>query len=157
MKSTPTLLTLLLLGALSASPGRAQTDEPTPPPPPAVEEVPVEAPESPPAPAPEARKERVRDFTAGFSAGASGSGEVVRIGGDVLVAAGEKTTLAGHRSWLRALAFQGDRLFSADYNGKILVWNTADATPRPPMTGSTTTEGITTRSAAPAITAGSIV
>ena len=91
MKTTPTLLPLLLLVALSASPGRAQTDEPTPPPPPAVEEVPVEAPESPPAPAPEARKERVRDFTAGFSAGASGSGEVVRIGGDVLVAAGEKT------------------------------------------------------------------
>jgi len=47
------------------------------------------------------------------------------------LATGEKTTLAGHRSWLRALAFQGDRLFSADYNGKILVWSTADATPRP--------------------------
>lgn len=36
---------------------------------------------------------------------------------------GRKTTLTGHRSWVRAFAFQGDRVFSADYNGKVMVWS----------------------------------
>lgn len=37
----------------------------------------------------------------------------------------KKTELAGHKSWVRALAFQAaDKLlFSGDYTGKILVWN----------------------------------
>src|SRR5947209_14146569 len=35
---------------------------------------------------------------------------------------GLRTEFAGHRSWLRAFAFQGGRLFSGDYNGKILIW-----------------------------------
>lgn len=44
---------------------------------------------------------------------------------------GNKTPLMGHRSWLRALAFRGERLFSGDYNGKLFVWNALEATPRP--------------------------
>src|SRR5262245_15329805 len=41
------------------------------------------------------------------------------------IATSKKTDLAGHKSWVRALAFQAaDKLlFSADYTGKILVWN----------------------------------
>jgi WD40 repeat protein len=37
---------------------------------------------------------------------------------------GKKTLLAGHKSWVRALAFAAREklLFSADYNGRILVW-----------------------------------
>ena len=35
---------------------------------------------------------------------------------------GRRVSLTGHRSWIRPLAFQGNRLFSGDYNGKILVW-----------------------------------
>lgn len=44
---------------------------------------------------------------------------------------GQKRALSGHRSWVRALAFQGDRLFSADWNGKLVVWNYAEEAPRP--------------------------
>jgi WD40 repeat protein len=43
---------------------------------------------------------------------------------------GKKTVLAGHRSWVRALAFAAREkvLFSADWAGQILVWPTeADA------------------------------
>lgn len=42
---------------------------------------------------------------------------------------GGKTVLAGHRSWVRALAFHGQRVFSADYSGQILAWNAQAATP----------------------------
>ena len=40
------------------------------------------------------------------------------------LATGRKTLLAGHRSWVRALAFaaRGKLLFSADYAGRVLVW-----------------------------------
>jgi WD40 repeat protein len=38
------------------------------------------------------------------------------------LASGNRVALSGHRSWIRALAFQGGRVFSGDYNGKILVW-----------------------------------
>lgn len=39
-----------------------------------------------------------------------------------------KTTLNGHRSWVRALTFHtaSRKLLSADYNGRVMVW-TADA------------------------------
>jgi WD40 repeat protein len=45
------------------------------------------------------------------------------------LATGRKTILSGHRSWIRAFAFQGQRVFSADYNGKIMVWPLAAENP----------------------------
>lgn len=47
------------------------------------------------------------------------------------LASDRRVALTGHRSWVRALAFRGERLFSADYNGKLLVWNTAADRPTP--------------------------
>jgi WD40 repeat protein len=40
------------------------------------------------------------------------------------LATGKKTTLAGHKSWVRALAFAGKQkqLITGDYTGKILWW-----------------------------------
>jgi WD40 repeat protein len=47
-----------------------------------------------------------------------------------------KTTLAGHRSWIRSLAFHAaDRkLLSGDYHGKVLIWPCDAATPAPETT-----------------------
>ncbi|OAI51369.1 hypothetical protein AYO44_00745 [Planctomycetaceae bacterium SCGC AG-212-F19] len=50
------------------------------------------------------------------------------------LADGKKTTLAGHQSWVRALAFQEKLLFSGDYAGKILCWNLDAETPTPVRT-----------------------
>lgn len=52
------------------------------------------------------------------------------------VEAGKKTVLAGHKSWVRALAFAAKErwLFSGDYNGKILVWPIDAETPTPQRT-----------------------
>jgi WD40 repeat protein len=49
---------------------------------------------------------------------------------------GQRVALEGHRSWVRALAFQGrDRkLFSGDYAGRLLVWSLDAATPTPERT-----------------------
>ncbi len=47
------------------------------------------------------------------------------------VGSGQRVALAGHRSWIRAIAFQGDHAFSADYNGKVLVWATHAENPTP--------------------------
>src|SRR5271157_3963513 len=49
-----------------------------------------------------------------------------------LAAPNAKVALTGHRSWVRGLAFHaGNRkLFSSDYNGKVLVWTTDAATPQ---------------------------
>jgi hypothetical protein len=46
---------------------------------------------------------------------------------------GRKTTLAGHRSWIRALAFSAREglLFSADYAGTILAWPVDGEAPAP--------------------------
>ena len=39
------------------------------------------------------------------------------------LADGKKTALAGHKSWVRALAFAADKLaFSGDYTGQLLAW-----------------------------------
>ena len=52
------------------------------------------------------------------------------------LAAGKKTAFEGHRSWVRALAFSsdGNTLYSADWTGKILLWNTTDEKPAPRQT-----------------------
>jgi len=44
---------------------------------------------------------------------------------------GKKTSLAGHKSWIRALAFQGNTLFSGDYADRILWWQADADTPTP--------------------------
>jgi WD40 repeat protein len=46
---------------------------------------------------------------------------------------GKKTSLAGHKSWVRALAFAAREklLFSADYSGKLLAWPFEAETPAP--------------------------
>jgi WD40 repeat protein len=43
-----------------------------------------------------------------------------------------KVTFTGHRSWVRGLAFltQPRKLLSTDYNGKIIVWPSDNATPQ---------------------------
>ena len=41
-----------------------------------------------------------------------------------------KVALAGHRSWVRGLAFVGGKLLSSDYNGKVRVWTADAATPQ---------------------------
>ncbi|MGE3803757.1 MAG: WD40 repeat domain-containing protein [Gemmataceae bacterium] len=43
----------------------------------------------------------------------------------------KKTVCVGHKSWVRALAFQGEQLFSGDWAGKILVWKLAAEKPEP--------------------------
>jgi WD40 repeat protein len=47
------------------------------------------------------------------------------------LADGKKTSLAGHKSWVRALAFHDKLLLSGDYNGRILFWNADADTPTP--------------------------
>jgi WD40 repeat protein len=44
-----------------------------------------------------------------------------------------KVAFTGHRSWVRALAFHANsrKLLSADYTGKIMVWNVEAASPQP--------------------------
>jgi WD40 repeat protein len=42
------------------------------------------------------------------------------------LATGRRLAYTGHRSWIRALAFQGGRLFSGDYNGQIFFWPVND-------------------------------
>jgi WD40 repeat protein len=46
---------------------------------------------------------------------------------------GKKTLLAGHKSWVRALAFAGASklLFTADYAGRILAWLASAEEPMP--------------------------
>jgi WD40 repeat protein len=52
------------------------------------------------------------------------------------VESGKKIALAGHKSWVRALAFavREKLLFSADYAGRILVWPLDADTPAPKQT-----------------------
>jgi WD40 repeat protein len=52
------------------------------------------------------------------------------------LATGQKTALAGHKSWVRALAFQGkDKLLiSGDYQGRLLWWPVDAPTPAPVRT-----------------------
>jgi WD40 repeat protein len=49
---------------------------------------------------------------------------------------GKKTVLAGHKSWVRALAFavKDKLLFSASYDGKVLAWPLEAETPAPVRT-----------------------
>jgi WD40 repeat protein len=47
------------------------------------------------------------------------------------LADGKKTALAGHQSWIRALAFHQQLLISGDYSGKILCWTLDADTPAP--------------------------
>jgi WD40 repeat protein len=42
-----------------------------------------------------------------------------------------RVAFTGHRSWIRALAFQGEQLFSGDYTGKILIWPADEEVPVP--------------------------
>ncbi len=42
-----------------------------------------------------------------------------------------KTLLSGHRSWVRALAFQGGLLFTSDWAGRLIAWDYAAAKPEP--------------------------
>src|ERR1041384_1521833 len=46
---------------------------------------------------------------------------------------GQKTTLAGHDSWVRALAFLAGQntLISGGYDGKVIWWSVDAATPTP--------------------------
>jgi WD40 repeat protein len=52
------------------------------------------------------------------------------------LAGGKKTVLAGHKSWVRALAFAAKEklLFSGDYAGKILAWPLDADAPSPQRT-----------------------
>src|ERR1035438_8729474 len=49
-----------------------------------------------------------------------------------LAAPNAKVAFAGHRSWVRGIAFHAAsrKMLSTDYNGKLLVWNTDAATPQ---------------------------
>lgn len=49
------------------------------------------------------------------------------------LATSKKTTLIGHKSWIRALAFlpEQKQLVSGDYQGQMLFWNLEDETPAP--------------------------
>lgn len=38
------------------------------------------------------------------------------------VATGKATIFAGHKSWVRALAFAGGRVFTADWAGRLIAW-----------------------------------
>ena len=52
------------------------------------------------------------------------------------LAGGKKTTLEGHKSWVRALAFATKEklLFAAGQDGKLLTWPLEDETPTPVRT-----------------------
>jgi WD40 repeat protein len=52
------------------------------------------------------------------------------------LAGGKKTVLAGHKSWVRALAFAATEklLFSASYDGKVLAWPLEADAPTPVRT-----------------------
>lgn len=52
------------------------------------------------------------------------------------LATGKLTTLLGHRSWVRGIAFQpsGELAFTAGYDGKVLVWPVAADKPEPSRT-----------------------
>ena len=41
-----------------------------------------------------------------------------------------KTVLEGHKSWVRAIAFAGDLLLTADWAGRIIAWPWKDAAPK---------------------------
>ena len=49
------------------------------------------------------------------------------------LATGKKTVLAGHKSWVRGLAFHvtSKTLLSGDYRGKVLAWQFDADTPKP--------------------------
>jgi WD40 repeat protein len=49
------------------------------------------------------------------------------------LAGGQRTALAGHKSWVRGLAFQArdHTLFSAGYDGKVIAWQLDAPTPAP--------------------------
>lgn len=49
---------------------------------------------------------------------------------------GRKTSLTGHRSWVRGLAFHAGqrKLFSGDYSGRVLVWQLDADHPEPERT-----------------------
>ncbi len=49
-----------------------------------------------------------------------------------LAAPNAKVAFAGHRSWVRGIAFHAAsrKMLSTDYNGKLLVWTTDAATPQ---------------------------
>jgi WD40 repeat protein len=49
------------------------------------------------------------------------------------IASGKQTSLAGHKSWIRGLAFSpdGKTLFAGDYAGKILAWKADVDKPEP--------------------------
>src|SRR6202521_2726862 len=48
------------------------------------------------------------------------------------LATSDKVALAGHRSWVRGLAFQANsKIVSGDYSGRILVWQLDAALPAP--------------------------
>jgi WD40 repeat protein len=44
---------------------------------------------------------------------------------------GKRTPLAGHKSWVRAIAFSGATVFSADYSGKVIAWPIEGDKPAP--------------------------
>jgi WD40 repeat protein len=52
------------------------------------------------------------------------------------LAGGNRVSLAGHRSWARALAFQPAqrKLLSGDYAGRVLIWSLDAAAPTPERT-----------------------
>src|SRR6516165_5210034 len=52
------------------------------------------------------------------------------------LATGKKTTLAGHKSWVRGLTFvaKDKLLITGDYNGRVLWWQTETAMPTPVRT-----------------------
>jgi WD40 repeat protein len=49
------------------------------------------------------------------------------------LASGKKAALAGHKSWVRALAFEpaSKTLYSGDWTGRVLAWPLADEKPAP--------------------------
>lgn len=46
------------------------------------------------------------------------------------LSSGRKTTLEGHRSWVRGLAFHKGKLYSGDYAGRVFVWQADAQMPR---------------------------
>src|SRR5205807_4042633 len=52
------------------------------------------------------------------------------------LAGGQRVALEGHRSWVRALAFQAQqrKLISGDYAGRVLIWPLDAAVPTPERT-----------------------
>lgn len=52
------------------------------------------------------------------------------------IAGGKKTTLTGHQSWVRAIAFAGKEklVLTGDYHGKILAWPVDADAPKPVRT-----------------------